>query len=48
MGNEVINNFNNFCGCIENEESEKSKIEKVSLWIIINKNPNLLNKRFSL
>ena len=31
MGNDVLSNFNNFCGCKENEESEKSKIEKVRL-----------------
>lgn len=31
MGNNVINDFNNLCGCKENEELEKSKLEKVSI-----------------
>ena len=32
-----MNNFNNFCGCKENDESEKSKLEKVNIYIINNK-----------
>ena len=31
MGNNIMNNFNNFCGCKDNEESEKSKLEKVNI-----------------
>ena len=30
MGNNVISQVNNFCGCKENEESEKARMEKVS------------------
>ena len=30
MGNNVVSQVNNFCGCKENEESEKARMEKVS------------------
>ena len=30
MGNDALYEFKNFCGCKENEESEKEKLEKVS------------------
>jgi hypothetical protein len=32
MGNNIINNFNNFCGCRENEDTDNEKLEKVSLF----------------
>jgi len=38
MGNNVINNFNNFCGCRENDEIENQKLEKVSLFNIKRQN----------
>ena len=41
MGNNVFYDFNNFCGCKENEESEKSKLEKVSIIILNNNNKYL-------
>jgi hypothetical protein len=48
MGNNVFTEFNNFCGCKENEESEKAKMEKVSNLILTNKNDIFKIKRFSL
>jgi hypothetical protein len=41
MGNNVLYDFNNFCGCKENGESEKSKLEKVSIIILNNNNKYL-------
>ena len=31
MGNTIVNNLNNFCGCKENEETEKTNLEKVNI-----------------
>jgi hypothetical protein len=45
MGNNIFDNFNNFCGCKDNEESEKSKIEKVIILIITNKLLYLFNSK---
>ena len=48
MGNNVVSQVNNFCGCKENEESEKARMEKVSNLLLTHNNNIFILKRFSL